>query len=91
MSICDRCRLKRPWVCLGPDPNSPGLRVCMDRGCADQFDPYRLPARQPEQITTMYARPDSSLAFSTLGIITEDEIFHLVTEDGDWLVPNGGG
>ena len=34
---------------LGPDPNFPGLRVC-DEGCRDQFDPYRLAARQTERI-----------------------------------------
>lgn len=90
IGICDRCRMKRPHSLLVPDPNSPGLRVCGDKGfygCMDEFDPYRLPPRQPEMITTRFARPDASLAYSTLGIITEDDNYHIVTENGDWLIP----
>lgn len=61
VGICDRCRTKRPIVLLIADPNSPGLRVCSDRGCADEFDPYRLPARRPEDITVRHPRPDEPL------------------------------
>lgn len=43
------------------DPNFPGLRVC-DQGCADQKDPYRLPARQTEKIALRFPRPDISVA-----------------------------
>jgi hypothetical protein len=49
IGVCDRCKMKRAFVRLGPDPNFPGLRVC-DEGCRDQFDPYRLAARQTERI-----------------------------------------
>ena len=42
------------------DPNSPGLQVC-DQGCADELDPYRLPARQTERITLRFPRPDVSV------------------------------
>jgi len=59
IGICDRCRRKFPIGELKSDPNSPGLMVCAaDR---DQFDPYRLPARQTEDITLRFVRPDEPL------------------------------
>lgn len=59
VGLCDRCHRKFPLGELHPDPNSPGLRVC--RKDMDQFDPYRLPARQPDQITLPFVRPDEPL------------------------------
>lgn len=59
IAICDRCRMKRAYVALSPDPNFPGLRVCDTGGCKDEFDPYRLPARQPEKIAIRFPRPDA--------------------------------
>lgn len=61
IGICGRCSRKLPIGELRPDPNIPGLRVCGD-GCADDYDPYRLPARQTENIALRYARPDTPLA-----------------------------
>ena len=60
IAVCDRCKMKRAFVQLGPDPNFPGLRVC-DQGCADQLDPYRLAARQTERINLRFPRPDVSV------------------------------
>lgn len=60
VAICDRCKFKVPIVTLVSDPNAPGLRVCED-GCVDQYDPWRLPARRPENITVQYPRPDLPL------------------------------
>lgn len=60
IAICDRCRMKRAYSDMQNDPNFPGLRVC-NQGCADQYDPYRLPARQTERIQLRYARPDAAL------------------------------
>ena len=60
IGVCDRCKMKRPFVSLGPDPNFPGLRVC-DQGCRDQFDPYRLAARKTERINLRFPRPDVSI------------------------------
>lgn len=60
IAVCDRCKMKRTYVSLGPDPNFPGLRVC-DQGCADQKDPYRLPARKTERINLRFPRPDVSV------------------------------
>jgi hypothetical protein len=59
-AICDRCKCRRAITQLVADPNSPGLRVCED-GCVDQYDPWRLPARRPENITLRYPRPDVPL------------------------------
>lgn len=53
--------MKRPLTELIADPNAPGVRVCRDRGCADELDPYRLPARAPDRITVQYPRPDEPL------------------------------
>jgi hypothetical protein len=60
IGVCDRCKMKRAFVQLGPDPNFPGLRVC-DQGCRDQFDPYRLAARKTERINLRFPRPDVPL------------------------------
>jgi len=77
IAICDRCKMKRAYVNMGPDPNFPGLRVC-DQGCRDQFDPYRLPARQPEKISLRFPRPDVSVAVDPDGIVT--------SSDQDWTL-----
>jgi hypothetical protein len=60
VAICDRCSRKFPYVDLMPDPNFPGMRVCKDD--LDQFDPWRLPAIQPENITLRFPRPDVDIA-----------------------------
>lgn len=59
IGICDRCSRKFPLGELTSDPNFPGLRVC--RADRDQFDPYRLPPRKPEDITLRFPRPDVPL------------------------------
>lgn len=59
IGICDRCKRKFPLAKLMPDPNSPGLRVCA--ADKDNFDPWRLPARQPDRITLPFVRPDDPL------------------------------
>lgn len=64
VAICDRCGLKRKYVDIVSDPNSPGLRVCVF-GCVDIFDPWRLPARMTEDITIQHPRPDVPLDGST--------------------------
>ena len=59
IAVCDRCKLKMSLTKLSADRNSPGLRVCPD--CNDEFDPWRLPARQAENITVSNPRPDEPL------------------------------
>lgn len=55
IGLCDRCHFKFSIEDLVPDDNSPGLKVC--RKCVDQFDPYRLPARRPDDLTLPFYRP----------------------------------
>lgn len=59
VAVCDRCHLKAYYDELIPDGNSPGLRV--HPHCSDIKDPYRLPARQTENISLRYPRPDEPL------------------------------
>jgi hypothetical protein len=56
VAICDRCNRKFAYVDLMPDPNFPGMRVCKDD--KDDYDPWRLPARQTENIALRHPRPD---------------------------------
>lgn len=70
IAVCDRCRMKVPFASLVADSNSPGLRVCADRGCKDELDPYRLPARKTERINIRFPRPDVSVAVVQNGIVT---------------------
>ena len=60
--------MKRPIIEAMPDPNFPGLKVCQ-RGCADQKDPYRLPARKTERINLQFPRPDVSVAANDNGLV----------------------
>lgn len=59
IGICGRCSRKFSLDDLHPDPNYPGLRVC--REDMDEFDPWRLPARPPDQVALRFARPDVPL------------------------------
>lgn len=77
IGICDRCRRKFPIGKLQPDRNTPGLLVCEEDN--DVFDPWRLPARQSEDITLPYYRPDVPL-----GILPEAEVL-----DGDLRLTEG--
>lgn len=90
IGICGRCSRKFPLEDLHPDPNSPGLKVCLED--LDDYDPYRLPPRQPDQITLPFVRPDVPLTgFSDesnlllYGIVTED-VDQITTESGEPLV-----
>lgn len=77
IAVCDRCKMKRPHAVMRNDPNFPGLRVC-NEGCADQLDPYRLPARKTERITIRFPRPDLDIA------VTQSDI--LTTGDGQYVL-----
>lgn len=87
IGICDRCRRKFPISELRPDGNTPGLRVCADDW--DGLDPYRLPARPPDNINLPFVRPDVDLAVkqpvpTRFILATEDEL-GISTEDGEGL------
>ena len=65
VAICDRCSRKFAYVDLMPDPHFPGMRVCKED--LDQFDPWRLPAIQTENIALRFPRPDVSVATGPVG------------------------
>ena len=86
IGICARCSRKFSLDDLYSDPNSPGLMVC--KVDLDEYDPYRLPARQPDNIVLPFARPDPPLGTDPAGVITQDDNYFLITEDGeDYLEP----
>ena len=62
IGICDRCKMKFPIVDLHEDRNIPGLYVCDKDN--DEFDPWKLPPRQEDDITLSKYRPDESVAVS---------------------------
>jgi len=59
IGICDRCSRKFPLQELHSDPNTPGLKVCLED--LDDYDPYRLPARKTEDVTLPFYRPDERI------------------------------
>lgn len=88
--ICDRCKMKRAMDEQMSDPNFPGLKVCQ-QGCADQKDPYRLPARQTERINLRFPRPDVSVALDPNDLVTDNQgDFVISTEGNTNLVENDG-
>lgn len=82
IGLCDRCQLKFALDDLIPDGNAPGMRVC--KRCCDVFDPYRLPPRQPDDLTLPFYRP----IVPTLTFDTAPAIFDgLATEMDEWIEP----
>ena len=90
IGVCDRCKVKRAFVTLGPDPNFPGLRVC-DQGCADQLDPYRLPARKTERINLRFPRPDVSVAVEDDSLITTGGTGFVLSPENNTQTPSNTG
>lgn len=75
---------------LMPDPNFPGMRVCKED--LDNFDPWRLPARQTENITLRFPRPDQSVALPKQQVLTQNgnSIFITQTPDGSRTAGTSG-
>jgi hypothetical protein len=90
IAICDRCKMKRPYSVMMNDPNFPGLRVC-DQGCADQKDPYRLPARQTERIALRFPRPDVSVATDPNNLTTGEYGGYVISLEQEQQVPEDNG
>lgn len=82
IGICDRCRKKFPLDKLQEDRNTPGLRVC--EADNDDFDPWRLPALQPDDITLPFYRPDESVALTAEGEELEGDL--RITEADDYRI-----
>ena len=95
IAVCDRCKMKRAYVDLRPDGNSPGLRVCGE-GCWDTLDPYRLAARKTERINLRFARPDVSVAANDNFLMTGSQNldgssqFQISTEQNTQTTTNTG-
>jgi hypothetical protein len=70
---------------LFSDPNSPGLRVCKED--LDELDPYRLPPRQPDNITLPFVRPDLPLTTNPAGIVTEDDNSFIIGTNDEYMIP----
>ena len=88
--ICDRCRMKRAMDEQMPDPNFAGLRVCQ-QGCADQKDPYRLPARKTERINLRFPRPDVSVAINQNDLVTTSTQDFTISTEGNTQIPEDNG
>lgn len=92
IAVCDRCKMKVPYSTLIPDPNFPGLQVCEARGCADEKDPYRLPARKTERINLRFPRPDVSVAINPNDLVTtQDEGGFIISTEGNTNTPENDG
>ena len=94
IGVCARCWRKFPLAQLHSDPNSPGLKVCIDD--LDDYDPYRLPARKTEDVTLPFYRPDERLNIqeqtpnvALYGLFQAQNGNLLVTQGGDKLVLQG--
>lgn len=95
VGLCDRCHRRFPLHELIEDGNLPGLRVCREDW--DELDPYRLPARQPDDLVLPFVRPDVSIAVTTCSdpfelpgyFLTEDGLYYIVTEDDIYVVSEG--
>ena len=88
--ICDRCRVKRPIDEQMSDNNFPGLKVCQ-QGCADQKDPYRLPARKTERINLRFPRPDVSVALDPNNLVTDNQGNFTISTEGNTQDPENNG
>lgn len=58
IAICNRCQKKVHYDTLVKDPNNLNY-YCPE--CVDIYDPWRLPARPPEDISLQHPRPDVEL------------------------------
>ena len=81
IAICGRCSRKMLLSELSPDPNFPGLMVC--REDRDEYDPYRLAPRAPDQIVLPFNRPDTPINTHPAGLIQEQGNEFIITEDGE--------
>ena len=86
IGICARCSRKFALGELQADPNYPNLRVCKED--SDQYDPYRLAPRAPDQIVLPFVRPDLPLNTNPAGLVNESDNLFIITEDGNgYLIP----
>jgi hypothetical protein len=82
--------MKRPIDEQMSDGNFPGLKVCQ-QGCADQKDPYRLPARKTERINLRFPRPDVSVAVDPNNLVTDNQGNFIISTEGNTQTPENNG
>lgn len=82
IGICARCDKKLPLDLLFDDPNYPGLKVCAKD--MDEYDPYRLPPREPDPITLPFTRPDVPIPASTVPPVDPGEPGWLPFDSSDY-------
>lgn len=58
IAVCNRCQQKVYYGDLKKDPNNFNY-YCKD--CVDIYDPWRLPARQAEDVSLQHPRPDDKI------------------------------
>ena len=58
IAVCPRCKFKMQYDDMVQDPNT---KTWVCKGCQDLYDPWRLPARNPENISLQHPRPDEEL------------------------------
>ena len=90
IAVCDRCKMKRAHSVMRSDPNFPGLQVC-DQGCADEKDPYRLPARKTERINIRFPRPDLSVAVDNNQLVTTGNGAYILSTQSSTQTPQDDG
>jgi len=83
IKLCDRCGFKFPFDEVFTDPNN-GLQVC--RKDLDNYDPWRLPARMPEDISLRNPRPEVSIATTLFNYLVTEQGYHIVTQSDNPLV-----
>jgi len=81
LGLCARCSRKFVLSELSPDPNYPGLMVCSED--RDEYDPYRLAPRKPDNIVLPFTRPDTPINTRPAGVIQEAGDAFIITEDGE--------
>ena len=82
--ICSRCQMKRVYSDMRVDPNN-GLRVCKN-DCVDVYDPWRLPARKPEDISLPSAKPDVTIPVTRGNVLSSQDGFELLFPTDTYLV-----
>jgi hypothetical protein len=88
--ICARCKMKRPITEQIPDHNFPGLKVCT-QGCADELDPYRLPARQTSASPCGSRAPDANIDTNPNAIQTTGQDQWTISPEQNTATPENNG
>lgn len=85
-AICDRCHLRGAAADFITDPDKPGLFV--HRGCADQLDPWKKPARITETVAIPHPRPDRKPEVNNPGLLTNPYDAKILYDNfGNPLIP----